>query len=187
MEVRARRLADLILCSLPCLQGRVGVGSLFVTEDQKPPPSLPLQAGGGAKRVLTQQLCSLLPAGEKQRTASLASSAPSPACRGGSGWGRSSSLKIKSHPLPTSPGEQGEEQNTASLIKLSPSSQREERSCPRSPALLPSLTSSVGANTSSRMPTRCAPCIYGRRSRRECRQTRWRYCRRAKSLPSPRQ
>ena len=114
MEVRARRLADLILCTLPCLQGRVGVGSLFVTEDQKPPPpSLPLRAGGGAKRVLTQQLCSLLPAGEKQRTASLASSAPSPACRGGLGWGRSSTRRSKASPPPNLPLQAGGGANSA--------------------------------------------------------------------------
>ena len=185
MEVRARRLADLILCSLPCLQGRVGVGSLFVTEDQKP-PSQPPPASRGRSEARPHSAAVLSPPGRREAKNGLARQLRSlPCLQGRVGVGSLFVTEDQKPPPPNLSLQAGGAKHSLTH-QASPSSQREEQSCPRSPALLPSLTSSVGANTSSRMPTRCAPCIYGRRSRRECRQTRWRYCRRAKSLPSHR-
>jgi len=66
------------MCSLPCRQGRIGAGSLFA-QDQKPPlPTSPCEQGEERSKC----------------------GAPSPAFRGGLGWGSLLAKTIKDEGLP---------------------------------------------------------------------------------------
>jgi len=91
------------LCSLPCSQGRVGVGRSSPRRSKAlPPPNLPLQAGGGAMQEQPHPAPAL------------------PPLLAGKGWG-GVALRLedqKLYPLPTSPCKQGEEQRSISLTPL---------------------------------------------------------------------
>jgi hypothetical protein len=113
-------LPALQICSLSCLQGRAGVGSLFAMKIKSSTPSRSPPANRGRSKAIGSLSClqgragvgslfamkiksSTPPNLPLQAGGGAGQLAPSPACRGGLGWGRSLRRRSKAPLLPTSP------------------------------------------------------------------------------------